>query len=71
MLLWLVFIFTSYFLVYTLADLSVAIPQRRRILNNVSIILCGGSLLKENGILFIYLYEVYTNSCFNTLFLPV
>lgn len=39
-------------LFYKLADLSIIIPQRRRILNYV-IILCGGSFKIENSI---YLY---------------
>lgn len=39
-------------LFYKLADLSIIIPQRRRILNYV-IILCGGSFKIESSI---YLY---------------
>lgn len=39
-------------LFYKLADLSITIPQRRRILNYV-IILCGGSFKIEKSI---YLY---------------
>lgn len=39
-------------LFYKLADFSITIPQRRRILNYV-IILCGGSFKIENSI---YLY---------------
>lgn len=41
-------------LFYKLADLSITIPQRRRILNYV-IILCGGSFKIENSI---YLYTL-------------
>lgn len=43
-------------LCYKLADLSITIPQRRRILNYV-IILCGGSFKIENSI---YLYTFKT-----------
>lgn len=43
-------------LFYKLADLSITIPQRRRILNYV-IILCGGSFKIENSI---YLYTFKT-----------
>lgn len=54
---WVDFTLTRYFikkslLFYKLADLSITIPQRRRILNYV-IILCGGSFKIENSI---YLY---------------
>lgn len=43
-------------LFYKLGDLSITIPQRRRILNYV-IILCGGSFKIENSI---YLYTFKT-----------